>query len=135
MEDGKFRFKLTEVTDDAEGEWEAEVEHEVPGKKEVRDRCRGNGTHVNPSIDGNGITGDEMHELGDEFCEDYMSGVYDVQCEECLGLRVVTVPDEENCTPAQKELLERYWKHVDDVSRWDREDATIRRMECGGYDY
>ncbi|HEU5112111.1 MAG TPA: hypothetical protein VFU96_02270 [Acidimicrobiia bacterium] len=52
-------------------------------------RCHGNGSHVNPSIDGNGITESEMAELGEDFREDYMSGVFDVPCEECGGLRVV----------------------------------------------
>lgn len=52
-------------------------------------RCEGRGSHVNPAIDGNGITGDEMDELGDDFREDYLSGVYDVACEECHGERVV----------------------------------------------
>lgn len=51
--------------------------------------CEGNGTHVNPAIDGHGITAEEMYELGDDFREDYMRGVYDVSCEECKGMRVV----------------------------------------------
>jgi hypothetical protein len=58
---------------------------QVPGKWEICGRCDGYGTHVNPNVDGNGITQDEMEELGPEFKEDYMSGVYDVQCEECHG--------------------------------------------------
>ena len=56
-------------------------------------RCRGEGSYVNPAIDGNGITADEMAELGDDFREDYMAGTYDVPCELCHGRRVVT--DEE----------------------------------------
>lgn len=51
--------------------------------------CEGRGTHVNPSIDAHGITAEEMDELGDDFREDYMGGVYDVACAECNGLRVV----------------------------------------------
>lgn len=52
--------------------------------------CRGNGTHVNPAVDGNGLTSDDIDEMGgDDFMEDYLGGVYDVICEECGGLRVV----------------------------------------------
>lgn len=52
-------------------------------------RCEGRGSHVNPAIDGQGITAEEMDDLGEDFRDDYVSGVYDVACEECHGLRVV----------------------------------------------
>jgi len=52
-------------------------------------RCDGEGGYVNPAIDGNGITSDEMHELGEEFEFEYRSGTYDVLCELCGGRRVV----------------------------------------------
>jgi hypothetical protein len=51
--------------------------------------CEGRGTHVNPAVDGNGLTAEDMAELGDDFREDYLGGVYDVRCEECKGDRVV----------------------------------------------
>lgn len=79
----------------------------VPAKYEVCGRCRGNGTHTNPAIDGNGITQSEMDELGDDFREDYVSGRYDIQCEECKGERVVLVIDEDRATPAQLAAWER----------------------------
>lgn len=68
-------------------DWELENPREY--EFEVCDRCRGHGSHTNPAIDGNGITRSEMGELGPEFLEDYLSGVYDVRCERCNGLRVV----------------------------------------------
>lgn len=55
-------------------------------------RCRGTGTHVNPAIDGNGITASEMdrHDHDDEdFRDNYMNGVYDVTCHLCGGKRVI----------------------------------------------
>jgi len=77
-----------------DGEWVETCETlEVPEKFAVCPRCEGKGTHTNPNIDGNGITSEEMHELGDEFREDYLKGVYDVRCERCKGLRVITVVD------------------------------------------
>jgi predicted methyltransferase len=47
--------------------------------------CRGEGQYVNPSIDANGITAEEMHELGDDFREEYTAGAYDVTCQICQG--------------------------------------------------
>jgi hypothetical protein len=52
-------------------------------------RCEGRGTHVNPAVDGNGLTAEDIDEQGPDFLEDYLGGVYDVQCEECGGQRVV----------------------------------------------
>lgn len=70
-------------------DWEAE--HPQQPKFEVCDRCRGHGTHTNPAIDGNGITASEMAELGPDFREDYMNGVYDIRCTRCNGQRVINV--------------------------------------------
>jgi hypothetical protein len=50
--------------------------------------CNGEGTTVNPNIDANGLTADDFLEDPD-FREDYMSGVYDITCAACNGLRVV----------------------------------------------
>jgi hypothetical protein len=51
--------------------------------------CRGEGTTVNPDIDSNGLTRDDFDNDPD-FAEDYLSGVYDIQCRACDGQRVVT---------------------------------------------
>ena len=56
----------------------------MPAVYEVCETCGGKGKHVNPAIDGHGISAEEMHEDPD-FAEDYFSGVYDVPCEECGG--------------------------------------------------
>ena len=79
----------------------------VPARYEVCGRCRGEGKHTNPAIDGNGITQSEMDELGDDFREDYVNGVYDIICEECKGEKVVLVPDRERCTDQQWAAWER----------------------------
>jgi len=47
---------------------DAEDEHELPAVWEICDRCRGNGQHSNPSIDGNGITMDEWN--GPDWSDD-----------------------------------------------------------------
>jgi hypothetical protein len=51
--------------------------------------CEGKGTTVNPSIDGNGLSWDDMWEQGEDFIDDYFGGVYDVACAECGGNRVI----------------------------------------------
>ena len=56
--------------------------------------CDGRGEYVNPSIDSTGITGDEMAELGDDFREEYVAGLYNVGCTLCAGKRVVPSPTE-----------------------------------------
>jgi hypothetical protein len=101
-------------------------ELELPARFELCPRCQGTGSHVDPSIDGNGITASEMAELGDDFREDYMDGVYDVQCEACKGERVIPVPDLTRWTFAQKRLLvrsrraEREYQRDYDSERWLR---------------
>jgi hypothetical protein len=46
--------------------------------------CSGEGTCVNPNIDGNGLSADDFHDDPD-FAEAYMEGVYDVRCAACDG--------------------------------------------------
>lgn len=84
---------------------EGDVEVDIPTCFEVCPRCEGRGTHTNPAIDGHGISAEEMHEDPD-FAEDYMRGVYDVQCYECDGLRVVEMPDEDRMTDAMRAAWE-----------------------------
>ena len=65
----------------------------MPTTRELCWLCNGDGKHVNPSIDSNGITSSEMAEMGPEFEEDYFSGVYDMVCNACKGERWTLVPD------------------------------------------
>jgi hypothetical protein len=51
--------------------------------------CEGEGKTVNPNIDAHGLTAEDFRDDPD-FTEDYMSGVYDIQCAACHGERVVT---------------------------------------------
>lgn len=120
---------------DEEGD---DVVHFLPAAYEVCGTCRGKGSHVNRNIDGNGITGSEWAELDDsdpEFRENYFSGVYDVACEECDGLRVIQVIDEDRCSPEQKKVMEDYYRDQAESARWDAEDRATRRAESGGGDW
>src|SRR5947209_9969541 len=115
--------------EDADG-----VEHMLPSKFEVCGTCEGRGSHVNRNIDGHGITESEWNgpDWSEEEKDTYLSGGYDVTCEECHGARVVEAVDEARCDPA---LLKAYQDHEEQVARWDAEDRHTRYMESGGHDY
>ena len=82
--------------------WIGEEEVELPSKFVVCFRCNGKGTHVNPAVDGNGLSQEDFDEAGPDFREDYMAGVYDVSCYECKGQHVLEVPDPQKLTPDQR---------------------------------
>jgi DnaJ-class molecular chaperone len=120
----KKTITWTRYTDDGEEELE------LPARYEVCGRCNGHGCHDHPAFS-NGITASEWRDEWDcESREDYLAGRYDVTCEECEGLRVVLEVDEWTCDP---KLLEEYRADMQDRAQQEAEDASIRRMESGGY--
>ena len=76
-----------ETNDEDDGE-----EVTVPCKYAVCPTCNGKGTHVNPSIDCNGLTASDFED-DPGFMEDYFSGVYNETCYGCGGRNVVPIPD------------------------------------------
>jgi hypothetical protein len=114
----------------ADGGYE-ETEHCMPAKMEVCPRCNGEGTHVAPGIDDNGITASEMDELGDDFREDYMSGHYDVTCTVCHGKNVVPVPDLTRASAAVKRAWKEHQKAEAEYQRDYESEAWLRRAESG----
>ncbi len=113
-------------------DWDAEMQLNVPCKYEVCTRCEGKGTHVNPSIDGHGLTRDDFADDPD-FAEDYFNGVYDVKCYQCCGTRVEPHPDGTHRKLSVRLAIRLWEKQQEQRAQWDREDAAIRRMESGGY--
>ena len=75
---------------------------ELPHKWGVCPVCDGKGSHVNPSIDANGLTGEDFADDPD-FAEDYFSGLYDQPCNHCRGRTTVPVVDEGACTAEELE--------------------------------
>jgi hypothetical protein len=75
--------------------------------------CNGEGTTVNPNIDANGLTAEDFNEDPD-FREDYMSGVYDITCAACNGMRVVKM-----------ERLRELEQHAEDRRLAAREDGDF----------
>jgi len=92
--------------------WEdecTEVEETVPITFEVCPICDGKGTHVNPSIDCDGLTREDFEDDPD-FAEEYMAGRYDQQCNGCHGQRVVPVLNEERVNPEVLALIKQQRK-------------------------
>lgn len=105
----------------------------LPVKMEVCSRCEGRGTHVNPAVDGNGITAEEWaNDYDDDTREAYMSGRYDIQCEECQGANVVPAVDESKLTPLRKLMFKAYLKQQREISDSERADRETRFWENGG---
>jgi len=94
------------------------TEVQLPTKWEVCSTCRGEGTHVNPSIDAGGLSADDFADDPD-FSEDYMSGVYDQPCNRCEGRRVVRQVDLDKLPADQRAAYERQLK----------DDYEVRAME------
>ena len=96
----------------------------LPSKAVVCWRCRGTGSHVNPSIDGHGITPDEMNELGPEFFDDYMGGMYDVTCGLCKGKRITAEVIECELSAEQNKAYEEDWQR----DEAERSEQRLRDM-------
>lgn len=107
-----------------------EVEYDLPARFEVCTRCQGAGSHVNPSIDGNGLTHEDFAEDPD-FAESYFRGDYDVQCSVCKGTRVVPVPDLSRWSFAQKRAYVRHLRAEREYQRDYESEAWLRRAESG----
>ena len=111
-----------------------EVEHTFPAVNEVCERCEGYGMHLTPSIGNHAYSMDEFRESFDEEeAEEYFrrGGMYDVQCEECHGNKVVAMVDEDKLTPEQKTLYAEYQEAEENRARSDAEDRHTRWMEDG----
>ena len=100
----------------------------LPSKAVVCWRCRGTGSHVNPSIDGHGITPDEMNELGPEFFDDYMGGMYDVTCGLCKGKRITAEVIECELSAEQNKAYEEDWQR-------DEAERSEQRLRDRGVQY
>ena len=119
----RMTVKVWLYDDDADEKFLAEF----PVNFGVCPLCEGRGSHVNPSIDAHGISAEELYD-DLEFAEDYFSGIYDVSCYECKGLRVVPEIAESILTDEQKknyELLQQKWR---DDAYYAAECAAERRM-------
>jgi hypothetical protein len=86
-------------------ELEIHEDLKLPAKYAICDRCQGRGHHGNPAFDGTSLDWWYEGDPSGEELEDYMTGKWDVLCEERCENGKILVPDEERCT---KEQLEEY---------------------------
>ena len=77
----------------------------MPSDIVVCPRCNGRGRHVNPSIDGDGFTGEEWADMDEDFKESYWNGHFDVVCSVCNGLRITAKIATDRLNAEQWELL------------------------------
>ena len=97
-----------------------------PAHYDVCGRCRGSGVHVNPSIDGNGLSREDF-DADPDFSDAYFSGCYDVTCYECKGLRVVPVLDEDRFNTEQVEWYAKFVLQESEESEY-RQMCKMERM-------
>lgn len=100
------------------------IEVDLPAIRAVCPCCNEEGTTVNPSIDGDGIPGSEMDDLGSDFRESYMAGDYDVRCQRCNGNKVLDILDWERLSPKLQAAVERA---IDEERAAEAEAAAERR--------
>lgn len=105
--------------------WIGEDEIELPTKYEVCPVCRGEGKHVNPSIDAGGLSMNEFYDDPD-FAEDYFGGTYDVTCNRCRGKRVVKAADWDALTSEQREALK-----AQERADWEYEQERLSEIRMG----
>ena len=100
-------------------------------KFEVCPRCNGEGKHVNPAIDSHGLSREDF-DADPDFEEDYFSGVYDVECYECKGLRVVKVPDWMRLTTDECHAIVLHQQEEADYAALCRMERSWEDRDYGG---
>jgi len=114
-----MKAKTIELYFEEDGE-DCSAEFEVPITFEVCPVCEGTGSHVNPSIDSHGLSGEDFAEDPD-FAESYFRGDYDVPCNLCNGANVIPV--------CQDEQVRKYIdEHSEALAEMRAEYAAERRM-------
>lgn len=118
MTGGPTRIEFTSFTDAGE-----EIEISIPAKFALCPKCRGVGSHVNPAVDGHGLSQEDFDQDPD-FQEAYFRGDYDVACHRCAGEKVIKVVDRER---ASAEDLKAYDDQERELRELEAEEAAERR--------
>ena len=113
-------FTFTHTTIDPVTDDFIDTGYSVPTHYQVCDRCHGTGKHVNPSVDGNGLTNEAFDDP--DFEESYFRGDMDVNCWECNGKRVTPEPNWDSVSP-------KTWDCWVDVMESQRECSESREAE------
>ena len=82
---------------------------------------------MNPNVDGHGITAEEWNQdWTPEEREGYFTGVYDVVCRKCQGLRVVAEIAVDALDEEQKGIYARWREVQKELAECDRINAMER---------
>ena len=101
-----------------------EISVEVSSKWEICECCHGEGRTDNPAF-ADGIPAEEWnHEWDYEEREAYMSGAYDVRCDECDGTGKVRSPNLDELSEEQRKDYDAY---LEEKYYNDREREAERR--------
>lgn len=105
------------------------IPHRVPAKWEICDCCEGAGRS---SAHLGSFTGEQLWELGQDWCEDYFDGRFDEPCADCSGTGKVLVPHAgDGVNPELITLLLCWEQQEREYARWEADDRAVRRAESG----
>ena len=86
--------------------------------------CRGSGGHSNRF---GAYSADEWNEQDEDFREDYLSGAYDANCEDCDGTGKVLMLDEDELSDEARGYLNDY---LQDQYEFHAMEQAERRAGC-----
>ena len=114
-----------------DSELDEEVSMTVPIRMELCPICDGIGKYVNPNIDRNGLTASDFEEAGEQFREDYFSGVFDITCECCKGKNVIPVINTSYAGAEVKKFVKMLQDSREEEAACRRENQAELRREYG----
>lgn len=82
--------------------------------------CEGRGEYVNPNIDRQGLTREDL-ESDEEFADGYFEGHFNIQCDHCKGMNVIP-------WPTLEEHVKMVQEHIGMIMEWEAEADAERRM-------
>lgn len=103
------------------------LEKPFPSKVIVCPECQGSGYHLKDSL--RGYTWSDIEAPPDyDFLDEMQSGVYDVECSRCRGLRVSCELITTGLTKNEKAILQEYYSELDEDAATEAIYASERRM-------
>ena len=131
-------IKITVLCDcknhDDDNSCPGQVEHDLPARMFVCDRCEGHGTILNPSIGEHAYTAEEFDlEFSEDEKTEYFKrgGIYDVICPECKGKNVVLGIDDDALNHDQKKTVVKYRRAERQAAQERADELRTMRGEMG----
>jgi len=114
--------RIAEMEDYTQGEDDdgEPIHIPIPVKMQVCPTCGGRGHYVNPNIDRQGLSREDF-DAEPGFYDDYRSGMFDIQCQHCLGANVIP-------WPTQVEHIQLVQERLGMNEAWDDESDMERRF-------